>query len=268
MSKQLTFGQSIQSSDWQKMIVGTLGDQQKKDRFVTAITSAVSANPKLAACDHKSIVVAGLLGETLNLSPSPQMGQYYVVPYGKTATFQLGYKGMIQLALRSGQYRKLNVLEVKQGELQAYNQFTEDIALAPILDPYQREATETVGYFAFLELNNGFQKSVYWSKAKVDAHRKKYSKGGTFWNDHYDTMAKKTVLRQLISKWGILSTEMAEGLCNDGEAPANQYAFDKQAPQLQQQVYNPPQQLGMPQEYPSSPPQNYPEPQVVNLHDL
>ena len=117
--KSPKFSVAIQSDGYKNLINNTLGDPKRAAKFVTAITSAVSANPQLQDCDAGTILSAGLLGEGLNLSPSPQLGQYYLVPYNdsnnkrKVAQFQLGYKGYIQLAIRSGQYKKLNVLPIK-----------------------------------------------------------------------------------------------------------------------------------------------------------
>lgn len=217
----------INSDGYKRMINNTLGNPQKAARFVTAITSAVSTNPALAECDASTIVSAGLLGEGLNLSPSPQLGQYYLVPFNdnknkrKVAQFQLGYKGYIQLAIRSGQYKKLNVLPIKEGELVSFNPMDEEIVVNLIEDEAVRENAETIGYYAMFEYTNGFKKAMYWSRAKMESHATKYSagykahKGYTFWEKDFDAMACKTMLRQLISKWGIMSIEMQKALEND-----------------------------------------------------
>ena len=217
----------INSDGYKKMINNTLGNPAKAARFVTAITSAVSTNPALAECDASTIVSAGLLGEGLNLSPSPQLGQYYLVPFNdrkngrKVAQFQLGYKGYIQLAIRSGQYKKLNVLPIKEGELISFNPLEEEIQVQLIEDETAREKAVTVGYYAMFEYTNGFKKAMYWSREKMESHAEKYSqgykahKGYTFWEKDFDSMACKTMLRQLISKWGIMSIEMQKALEND-----------------------------------------------------
>lgn len=217
----------INSDGYKRMINNTLGNPQRAARFVTAITSAVSTNPALAECDASTIVSAGLLGEGLNLSPSPQLGQYYLVPFNdrkngrKVAQFQLGYKGYIQLATRSGQYKKLNVLPIKQGELIRFNPLDEEIEVQLIEDEIQRENAETIGYYAMFEYINGFRKAMYWSKEKMESHAEKYSmgykahKGYTFWEKDFDGMACKTMLRQLISKWGIMSIEMQKAVESD-----------------------------------------------------
>lgn len=206
-------------------------------RFITAITSAVNNNEALKECDYTSIFNAALLGETLNLSPSPQLGHYYLVPfnnkkkdkdgkeyYVKEAQFQLGYKGYIQLAIRSGKYKKINVLAIKEGELIHYDPLNEDIEVNLIQNELEREKAKTIGYYAMFEHTNGYRKAMYWSKEKMEAHALKYSKGYqakkgyTFWEKDFDGMAYKTMLRQLISKWGIMSIDdmdMQSALEND-----------------------------------------------------
>lgn len=199
-------------------------------RFISAVVSAVQTNPALQECSQPSILSAALLGESLKLSPSPQLGQYYMVPFndkerGKVAQFQLGYKGYIQLAIRSGQYKKLNVLAIKEGELVKFDPLNEEIEVHLIEDEDLREQAETVGYYAMFEYTNGFRKAIYWSKKKMEAHAIKYSQGfaadkrkgtaWTFWSKDFDGMAYKTMLRQLISKWGIMSIEMLSAIDSD-----------------------------------------------------
>ena len=200
-------------------------------RFISSIVSAVQATPALQECTNSSILSAALLGESLNLSPSPQLGQYYMVPYdnrskgAKEAQFQLGYKGYIQLATRSSQYKKLNVLSIKEGELIRFDPLNEEIEVNLIQDDEQIEAAPTIGYYAMFEYTNGFRKAMYWSRAKMEAHAKKYSPGykrdlekgtsWTFWAKDFDAMAYKTMLRQLISKWGIMSIDLQDAIDSD-----------------------------------------------------
>lgn len=226
-------------------------------RFISAIVSAVSVNPALQECDNSTILSGALLGESLKLSPSPQLGHYYLVPFndkerGKVATFQLGYKGYIQLAIRSGQYKKLNVMAIKEGELEYFDPLNEDIKINLMVDNWDaREEATTIGYYAFFELTNGFRKAIYWSKKQMMTHADKFSpafskdattvkvKGveknkvsfadfeagnydpkdawmySSFWYKNFDEMAYKTMLRQLISKWGIMSTEMQQAFSSD-----------------------------------------------------
>lgn len=216
-------------------------------RFISSIVSAVQSTPALQECTSPSIVNAALLGEALNLSPSPQLGQFYMVPFDnkkkgcKEAQFQLGYKGYIQLAIRSGYYKKLNVLAIKEGELVRYDPLDEEEEVNLIDDDILREEAPTMGYFAMFEYENGFRKTLYWSKKKMLAHAEKYSfafyknggakslelleqgkipekdmwKYSSFWFKDFDGMALKTMLRQLISKWGIMSIDLQNAIDKD-----------------------------------------------------
>ena len=201
------------------------------ERFISSIVSAVQATPALQECTNSSILNAALLGNSLNLSPSPQLGQFYMVPYdnrskgAKEAQFQLGYKGYIQLAVRSSQYKKLTVLAIKEGELIRFDPLDEEIEVRLIEDESLREQAQTIGYYAMFEYINGFKKAMYWSREKMEAHAKKYSQGykrdlekgtqWTFWAKDFDAMAYKTMLRQLISKWGIMSIDLVQALDSD-----------------------------------------------------
>lgn len=232
-------------------------------RFVSSVVSAVTVNPALQECTNKSILSAALLGESLNLSPSPQLGQYYMVPYenkkegSKVAQFQMGYKGYIQLAIRSGQYKKLNVLGIKEGELIRFDPLNEEITVRLIEDEEERERAKTIGYYAMFEYINGFRKAIYWSRKRMLDHADRYSQAfskdakkiktfdfktkkevwkekvsfadfedgnypkddewmySSFWYRDFDGMAYKTMLRQLISKWGIMSIEMVDAMDAD-----------------------------------------------------
>lgn len=203
-------------------------------RFITSIVSAVQTNPALQECTNQSILSAALLGETLNLSPSPQLSYFYMVPFNdtkrgvKVAQFQIGYKGLIQLAIRSGQYKKINVLSIKKGELEYFDPLNEEIKVKLMVDDWNaREQAETIGYYAMFELTNGFQKAMYWSKEQMEHHAITYSqgykakKGYTFWEKSFDRMAEKTMLKQLLSRWGIMSTELQQAIDAD-EAVINE----------------------------------------------
>lgn len=227
-------------------------------RFISAIVSAYNTNPTLQECTNQSILSAALLGESLQLSPSPQLGHYYMVPFNNTKTgvkeaqFQMGYKGYIQLAIRSGQYKRLNVVAIKEGELEYFDPLNEDIKVNLMVDDWdKREEAETIGYYAMFELVNGFRKTMYWSKAQMLAHADKYSQAfykdagkvktkygekqrvsyadyeagnydprdswmySSFWYKNFDGMAYKTMLRQLISKWGVMSIDLQKAFEGD-----------------------------------------------------
>lgn len=217
------FSELMQTPKIQGLIKQTLTDPKRASRFTAGIMSAVAVNPTLQRCDGNTIITAALVGESLNLSPSPALGQYYIVPYADKAQFMLGWKGFVSLAMRSNQYKKLIVTSVKEGELKSYNPFTEEYELVPITDINARDKMPTVGYYAMFELTSGFVKSIYWSKEKVLKHATKYStafrnkSGSSPWltEDGFEDMAYKTLLRQLISKHGVMSNEMQMAYEND-----------------------------------------------------
>lgn len=253
VKQQPKFSVAITTTGYKNLINNTLGDPERAKRFVASITSAVAVNPALQECEAGTILAGALLGESLNLSPSPQLGQFYLVPFKSKAKydrqgnllqpetvkaqFVLGYKGYIQLAIRSGHYKKLNVLEIKEGELIRFDPLNEEIECQIIDDYDARENAPTVGYYAMFEYVNGFRKAIYWSKEKMMAHADEFSpaysasahkkldageipdkdrwKYSSFWYKNFDDMAKKTMLRQLISRWGIMSTELQLAFVQD-----------------------------------------------------
>lgn len=214
--------------------------KERTTRFISSVISAVHATPALKECTNNSILAAALQGEALNLAPSPQLGQFYMVPYKKKdksgnivsieATFQLGAKGYKQLAMRSGQYKDLDVMSIKEGEYHGRDPETGKHMFDFVTDDDEREDLPTIGYMAYFELLNGFRKQIYWSKKKMLNHADTYSqafnkedyerlivgkipkkelwKYSSFWYKNFDEMAEKTMIRHLISKWGIMSIEM------------------------------------------------------------
>ena len=268
------FSVMISTPGYQKMINNTLKDPKRAQRFVASITSAVAVNPTLQECDPATILSGALLGESLGLSPSPQLGQYYLVPFWNKkngcndAVFCLGYRGLVQLALRSGYYKHLNVLPVKAGELISFNPLTEEVVLHLNEDELAREASATIGYIATFEYLNGFRKTIYWSKDKMMAHADRYSQAfsveaqtitrgkntykkvsfsdyeagnypkqdewlySSFWYKDFDAMACKTMLRQLISKWGVMSIDLQTAFEADSVVEADVDYIQAQDPEL------------------------------------
>lgn len=199
-----------------KKIVG----EKDTQRFISSLVSAVQTNPELAKCTNKSLLNAALLGQSLNLPQSPQLANFYFVPFknSKTntteATFQLGWRGYMALAMRSGQYKKIHVTDIRQGELKAYNPIEDEYEFSPETDMGKRLQLPVIGYYAYFILANGFKKTLYWSREQMDEHAKKYSmsyrKGydSSLWKTDFDKMAFKTMLRQLLSKYGPMSIDM------------------------------------------------------------
>lgn len=224
------FSLAIQSVKYKNLINNTLGDPKRASKFIASISSAVGNNYQLQECEAGSILTAALLGEALNLSPSPQLGQYYLVPFKtksgtSVAQFQLGYRGYLQLAIRSGQYQDIDVIEIREGEYLGRDKLTGKHKFEFIEDEVERESKSIIGYLAYFEYLNGFKKSIYWTKEKMKNHAIEYSQAYasdikkktnySFWTKDFDGMAFKTMLRQLISKWGVMSTEMQEALVKD-----------------------------------------------------
>lgn len=239
------FSLAIQSDGYKKLINNTLGDSKRAAKFIAAISSAVAVNPSLQECDAGTILSGALLGEALGLSPSPQLAHYYLVPYkiknsdgtsNDRAQFQLGYKGYIQLAIRSGQYKDIDVIEVREGEYLGRDKLTGKHKFEFIEDEVERENKPIIGYMAYFEYLNGFYKNLYWSKEKMQKHALEYSQAYasdikkktnySFWSKDFNGMAFKTMLRQLISKWGIMSIDMQEALSKDMSVVREDGSYD------------------------------------------
>lgn len=306
VAQRPAFSALISTPSYQKLINNTIKDPNRARRFVSAIVSAVAVNPALQECTPQTILSGALLGESLNLSPSPQLGQYYLVPFRDkkndcvNAQFVLGYKGLVQLALRSGQYKRLNVVSVKEGELHGWNPITEEFSIFPIEDEEEREKARTVGYLASFEYLNGFTKTIYWSKEKMVAHADRFSQAfsieakdiktqkttyhrvsfadyeahnypakdewlySSFWYKDFDGMAHKTMLRQLISKWGVMSIDLQTAFEADAAAESEEYfeAPEAQLPSAPTALELPPEE---PQDVPAPAAQQ--EEQVI-LNDV
>lgn len=316
VAQKQKFSVAITTDAYKRLISNTLQDPARAQRFVASITSAVAVNPALQECTPPTIIAGALLGESLNLSPSPQLGQYYLVPFDckvrdrngnivyqtdangyplknehgykiavteKRAQFVLGYKGYIQLAIRSGQYSDIDVMDIREGEYLGKDAQTGKPRFHFIEDDDERDKLPVVGYMAYFEYLNGFRKVLYWSKEKMMAHADKYSpafsaeaykriqagqiadadmwKYSSFWYKNFDDMAKKTLLRQLISRWGIMSIEMQQGFVQDSnfiQVENGEFVSVPEEPVAGQQP--------MPaQEEPPAPPA---QAESVNLNDL
>ncbi len=195
--------------------------KERAPQYLSSIITLVNNDDMLKKADPYSVITSAMIAATLDLPIEKNLGFAYIIPYydkntkGQIASFQLGYKGLIQLALRTSQYKAINVTEIYEGELQEFNRLTEYLEI----DQGKKLSNKVTGYAAYFELLNGFKKYVYWTADEIEGHKQKFSKGGNVWRDNYDAMAKKTVIKNMLSKWGILSVQMQDGLINDSADP-------------------------------------------------
>jgi recombination protein RecT len=181
-------------------------------QFISSVLQIAAGNKYLSNAEPLSIYNAALMAAALDLPINQNLGFAYIVPYGRQAQFQCGVKGYIQLALRTGQYKNINVTEIYENQFKSFNNLTEELDC----DFTVEGEGKIVGYAAYFRLINGMEKTVYWSDAKVQAHGRKFSKtyNGGPWRDNNLEMCKKTVLKNLLTKWGILSVEMQQTQLN------------------------------------------------------
>lgn len=194
---------------------------KRAPQYMSSIVNLVNSDTNLKKCEPMSVIASCMVAATMDLPVDKNLGYAWVVPYGNKAQFQMGYKGYIQLALRTGQYKAINVTEIREGELISWNPLSEEVEI----DFTKRKSDKVIGYAGYFKLINGFEKTVYWSREDVEAHAKKFSKTYNFanstWKTDFDAMAKKTVLRNLLSKWGILSIEMQNAYVADNNVVKN-----------------------------------------------
>lgn len=247
LPQKTSFSAALTSESVQNMLKASLNDQRAITKFTTDIMAAVGANPKLKDCDPTSVIVAGLQCTALNLSTSSALGEAYIIPYGDQATFQVGKTGLVRLAVRSGMYADIDTIEVRQGEYKGKDKHTGKPVFEFIEDDEAREKLPVIGYLATFELKpemGSFRKAIYFGKDKTLAWAKRYSKAfdidlfrkyetylatgegmtqqelqkcSSPWYSSFDEMGQKTVLKQLLRKWGVLSVEMQEAFEKDDQ---------------------------------------------------
>ena len=196
---------------------------KKAPQFMSSLLNLYNGDPNMQAAEPMSIISSAMVAASLDLPVDKNLGYAWIVPFydskkgHKAAQFQLGYKGYIQLALRTGQYKAINVIAVREGELKKWNRLTEEIEL----DLEGATSDKVVGYCGYFKLINGFEKTVYWTKDEIEAHRIRHNKMkdkkalNNVWKSDYDAMAMKTVIRNMLGKWGILSVEMQTAVTED-----------------------------------------------------
>ncbi len=220
--EKISFSQFINGKVGQSLLGNAISSPARKARFQTSLITLVAMNPGLAKCDMSTIISAALQAEALDLQLNNQMGFGYVLPYEDkknkrvVAQFQVGWRGIIQLMIRSGQIKKIHVIEVKAGELIKYNPIVNDFEFSYLVNEEERIKAPVIGYYCFFETVGGYVQELYWTKEKMVNHAKTYSPGYradlkngtdfTFWSKDFDGMAKKTLLKQ-ISKFAPMSVD-------------------------------------------------------------
>lgn len=192
---------------------------QRANVFMSSIISATKANKKLLECNPDSVISSAVIAATLNLPIENNLGRAYIIPYnsrsGLVAQFQMGWKGFVELALRTKEYKTINASEVYEGELVKNDRLTGEI----LLDATKRKSDRVIGYVAYFKLLSGFEKSMYWTYEQMVTHGKKYSKSysnaDSRWQLDFLSMALKTVIKMLLSKYGTLSVEMHTAILTD-----------------------------------------------------
>lgn len=223
MSNQITVTQALNSPDAKSKFQELLG--KRSTQFITSVLSTVNNNKLLQNAEWPTIYQAAITAATLDLPINPNLGFAYIVPYGREAQFQMGYKGFIQLAQRSGKFKTINVSDVREGEIEDFDRLTGQIKFNWIQDNATRLKKPVVGYVSYFELLNGFSKLMYMTVEELNAHGQSYSKSfnsknrdGKFvglWKTNFESMAQKTVVKLLLSKYAPLSTQMEVALTTD-----------------------------------------------------
>ena len=201
---------------------------KRKDAFIASVISVVGSDANLQKCNPMSVALAAYKAVPLNLPIEQNMGYAAVIPYGTNASFQIMRKGWVELAMRTGQVKHIANEVVYEGELVRRNRFTDTYEF----DESKRTSDKVIGFMAYIQLINGFEKTIYWSDAEVKAHALKYSqaykKGYGPWKETYEAMALKTVLKRLIVKYCPKSTELQNAINDDqkvfSDSPEGTYA--------------------------------------------
>ncbi len=207
----------------QERFMQLLGDEGLP--FIASVLTVVAESDRLMECDPASIWTAAAQAATYKLTVNPAIGWAYLVPYKKKATFQIGYKGYIQLAMRTNKYEKIHAGPIYEGQIIIEDQMTGDIRLEGA-----RTSDEAIGYFAYFRLIGGYEKFTYMSDEEIRAHAEKYSqsygKNWSSWTKAFEAMAMKTVLKRLLSRYGIMSIDLKGAMSADENGEEKEPAFD------------------------------------------
>ncbi len=229
MRKAPPINELIHNEGFIKKAQDTLGSGTQQ--FMSSILSLVNSDRLLSNCNSLELYNCCLMAAALKLPFNKDLGQAWIVPYGGHPQLQIGWKGFVQLAQRSGEFKTINATDVKAGEIKGINRLSGEIEFDWIQDDNERINAETVGYSAYFQLRNGFEKTLYMTKAELEAHAKKYSqtykRGGGVWKDNFDAMAKKTVIKLILSRYAPLSVDMQKAIEIDQADADGQYVDNK-----------------------------------------
>ncbi len=288
MSEQKSLALYIRSGAVQGSIEQTLKD--RADDFTTSLLTVINGNPLLAECEPQEVVRTALKAASMRLPIDPNLGLAYIIPYNNNTKqweeyedakgvmrrrevwvkryepqLQIGWKGFVQLALRTRLYKTINVTDVRDGEYVGTDRLTGQIEFAWIGDNAKRDKLKVTGYVGYFRLHDGFEKILYMTVEELEKHAKQYSKsyakGNGKWKDDKPNMSKKTVIKLLISKWGPQSTEIQRALRADQAAMADddQYKYVDNDKNDQGDVHPP----EAPQDHPADDNQQHPKDDVV-----
>lgn len=222
-----TFADFMRSDDVERMMKNVLADNRVREQFMSSVISLQAEDSNLHGATRGSILKSCLQAATLDLPIDKNLGFAWVIAYERTiddgekkrkvkiAQCQLGYKAFIQFALRTGKYKKINAIPIYEGQLQGFNYLTEEYEID---FSAKKPGSEVIGYMGYFKLLDGFEKVVYWSKAEIEAFRQRHNKKrnkedmNAVWRENYDAMALKTVIKNMLNKWGLLTTQLQKDL--------------------------------------------------------
>lgn len=226
----------IHNEEFIKKAQDTLGSGTQQ--FMSSILSLVNSDKLLANCNSYKLYNCCLMAAALKLPFNKDLGQAWIIPYGGEPQLQIGWKGFVQLAQRSGQFRTINCTDVKEGEISKIDRLSGEIEFDWMQNDAERVEAKTIGYVAFFELLNGFRKTFYMTIAELEAHAKKYSqtykRGGGVWRDNFDAMARKTVIKLILNRYAPLSVDMQKAIELDQADADGKYLDNKPIIEVQE----------------------------------
>ena len=233
-NKITSVAQLIHNETFLKKANDVLGSGTQQ--FMSSVLSLANSNPELQKCDPIKLYNVCLMSAAIKLPFNQNLGQAYIVAYKGEPQLQIGWKGFVQLAQRSGQFKTINCTDVREGEIKKNDRLTGEIEFEWIENEAERQKAPIIGYVAFFELLNGFRKMLYMTKAELDAHAKRYSqtykKGYGVWKDNFNAMAQKTVIKLILNKYAPLSVDMQKAIELDQAGDEGEYIDNQDKVQI------------------------------------